>query len=71
MEIYDYFIAKHQLAGIVLLVDTKGLHGRRFSFYLKEAPGIKHMFKLNLEKVPQTWNSVQDDRDGLKTSFEK
>lgn len=54
MEIYDYFIAKHQLARIVLLVDTKGLHGRRFSFYLKEAPGIKHMFKLNLEKVPQT-----------------
>lgn len=54
MEIYDYFIAKHQLARIVLLVDTKGLHGLRFSFYLKEALGIKHMFKLNLEKVPQT-----------------
>lgn len=59
MEIYDYFIAKHQLARIVLLVDTKGLHGLRFSFYLKEALGIKHMFKLNLEKVPQTWLEIQ------------
>ena len=67
MEIYDYFIAKHQLARIVLLVDNKGLHGWRFPFYLKEALGIEHMFKLNLEKVPQTWNSVQDDREGLKT----
>lgn len=71
MEIYDYFIAKHQLARIVLLVDIKGLDGWRLSFYLKEALGIEHMFKLNLEKVPQTWNSVQDDREGLKTSFKK